>query len=65
MAHKKVGWLKDSTMKADGIFSPSGEKLVSGNFDKKAQDEFNGKKKKAEKKKESLTSKIKKKFTKK
>lgn len=72
MAHKKVGWLKDATMKSEGIFADNGEKLVSGNFDKKAQDAFNGKPKKkkttkkakVEEKETGIVEKIKKKFKK-
>lgn len=43
MAHKKIGWLKDTNMKDNGIFSSTGEKLVSGTFTTETQNEFNGK----------------------
>jgi hypothetical protein len=46
MAIKKIGWLSNATMKDNGVFSDSGEKLVSGRFDKKACDAFNGVEKK-------------------
>lgn len=47
---KKVGYLKDSIAKADGYFSPKGEKLKGGKLSQKAQDAWNGVKKKAPKK---------------
>lgn len=43
MAHKKVGWLANTTMTDNGIFASNGEALISGKFTKAAQDEFNGK----------------------
>jgi len=46
MAHKKIGWLANATMKDNGIFASNGEALISGKFDKAAQDAFNGKAKK-------------------
>lgn len=47
---KKVGYLKDSIAKADGYFSPKGEKLKGGKLSQDAQDAWNGVKKKAPKK---------------
>jgi hypothetical protein len=51
---KKVGYLKDSIAKADGYFSPKGEKLKGGKLSQKAQDAWNGVKKKAPKKVEEV-----------
>lgn len=66
MAHKKVGWLANATMTDHGIFNSNGEALISGRFDKAAQDEFNGKPKAKKVKpvetKKSFTDKIKKKL---
>jgi glutaredoxin 2 len=70
MAHRKEGWLANTTMTDHGIFASNGEALISGRFAKSAQDEFNGKpkaKKVVEAKKPvatktSFTDKIKKKL---
>jgi len=64
MAHKKIGWLANATMKDNGIFASNGEALISGKFDKSAQDAFNGKAKKEKPKAEKKESNIKKIFKK-
>ena len=43
MAHTRVGWLANATMKDNGIFADNGEMLVSGKFDSDAQAAFNPK----------------------
>jgi len=51
MAHTRVGWLANATMKDNGIFADNGEMLVSGKFDSDAQAAFNPKAAKKETKK--------------
>jgi len=58
MAIKKIGWLAKATMKDNGVFSDSGECLVSGRFDKNACDAFNGKPKKVVVEKKSTVKKM-------
>jgi len=42
----KVGWLKNSIAKPDGLYSPKGEKLKGHNMTQAEMDEWNGVKKK-------------------
>ena len=42
MSMAKVGWLANSIAKADGIYSPSGEKLKSGSMTPEQIAEWNG-----------------------
>tara|TARA_Y100001980_G_C14419564_1_gene210929 strand:- start:306 stop:602 length:297 start_codon:yes stop_codon:yes gene_type:complete len=43
MGMQKAGWLEDSIAKADGIYSPDGEKLKSGSMTPEQIAEWNGK----------------------